>query len=170
MSTPGQAPPRSNYITPEGMRKLQGEVEFLWKEERPRVTRQVADAAALGDRSENAEYIYGKRRLREIDRRLHYLTRRIEDLVVIDEAPADPGRVFFGARVRLEDEDGEIVEYRLVGPDEVSVEAGTISIDSPVGRALLRRQEGDEVSVRLPAGATTYTILRIRYGASGASA
>jgi len=165
MSTADEAPPRSNLITPEGLRKLQGEVEFLWKRERPRVTRQVAEAAAQGDRSENAEYIYGKRRLREIDRRLHYLSRRIDDLVVIDQAPADPARVFFGAWVRLEDEEGEVVEYRVVGPDEVSVESGTISIDSPVGRALLRKQEGDEVTVRLPVGTTTYTILRIHYAA-----
>jgi transcription elongation factor GreB len=164
MSEQGDGQRRSNYITPEGFRKLQGEVEFLWKEERPRVTRQVADAAALGDRSENAEYIYGKRRLREIDRRLHYLTRRIDELTVISSAPADPERVFFGAWVRLEDEEGDTVEYRLVGADEVSVESGTISIDSPVGRALLRKREGDEVRVRLPAGTTTYTILRIRYG------
>jgi transcription elongation factor GreB len=170
MSEAGDRPRRSNYITPEGLRKLREEVEFLWKEERPRVTRQVADAAALGDRSENAEYVYGKRRLREIDRRLHYLTRRIDELTVIRGAPEDPARVFFGAWVRLEDEAGEIVEYRLVGADEVSVESGTISIDSPVGRALLRRREGDEVMVRLPAGTTTYTVLRIRYGPSGGDA
>jgi transcription elongation factor GreB len=167
MDEPKDEAQRSNYITPEGFRKLREEVEFLWKEERPRVTRQVADAAALGDRSENAEYIYGKRRLREIDRRLHYLTRRIDELVVIDAPPADPGRVFFGAWVRVEDEEGEVAEYRLVGPDEVSVEAGTISIDSPVGRALLRRREGDEVVVRRPAGTTTYVVLRIRYESRG---
>jgi transcription elongation factor GreB len=169
MSEERDAPQRSNYITPEGFRKLKGEVDFLWKEERPRVTRQVADAAALGDRSENAEYIYGKRRLREIDRRLHYLVRRIDQLTVIDGAPPDPERVYFGAWVRLEDEEGDCVEYRVVGADEVSVESGTISIDSPVGRALLRRREGDEVTVRLPAGTTTYTILRIRYRAAEGS-
>jgi len=166
MSTADEAPPRSNLITPEGLRKLQGEVEFLWKRERPRVTRQVAEAAAQGDRSENAEYIYGKRRLREIDRRLHYLSRRIDDLVVIDQAPADPARVFFGAWVRLEDEEGEVVEYRVVGPDEVSVESGTISIDSPVGRALLRKQEGDEVTVRRPKGELRCEVIAIRYEAA----
>jgi transcription elongation factor GreB len=156
-------PARSNYITPEGFQRLRDEVEYLWKEERPRVTRQVADAAALGDRSENAEYIYGKRRLREIDRRLHYLTRRIDELVVIGATPADPERVFFGAWVRLGDESGGVVEYRLVGPDEASVESGTISIDSPVGRAILRKQEGDEVIVRRPAGLARYTVLRVQY-------
>jgi transcription elongation factor GreB len=156
-------PTRSNYITPEGFQRLRDEVEYLWKQERPRVTRQVADAAALGDRSENAEYIYGKRRLREIDRRLHYLTRRIDELVVIGATPADPERVFFGAWVRLEDESGGVVEYRLVGADEASVESGTISIDSPVGRAILRKQEGDEVIVHRPAGITSYTVLRVQY-------
>ncbi len=162
---------RSSYITPEGARRLRDELGYLWKEERPRVTRQVADAAALGDRSENAEYIYGKRRLREIDRRLHYLSKRLEELTVVAPNPADAARVFFGAWVRLESEQGALLEYRVIGPDEADVERGSISMDSPLGRALLSRREGDEITVRRPAGLASYTILKIQYApfpASGA--
>lgn len=155
--------PRTAYITPEGEQKLRDEFNHLWTEERPRVTQQVADAAALGDRSENAEYIYGKKRLREIDGRLEFLTRRLDELVVVREPPADEGAIFFGAWVLLEDEDGEECVYRLVGPDEFDVAAGCISIDSPLGRALLGKREDDEVAVRRPRGDTSYTVLEIRY-------
>src|SRR5690349_9546172 len=126
-----------HYITPEGAKKLRAELEQLWTVERPRVTQEVADAAAQGDRSENAEYIYGKRRLREIDRRVRFLSKRLDDLVVVTEAPSDARRVFFGAWVTLEDEDGEEVTYRIVGPDESDVEKHWISMDAPVARALL---------------------------------
>jgi transcription elongation factor GreB len=156
-------PARSGYITAEGAKRLRDELDRLWKVERPAVTQQVADAAALGDRSENAEYIYGKRRLREIDRRVRFLTKRLDELTVVREAPSDPRRVFFGAWVTLEDEAGAEVEYRIVGPDEFDVDAGLISLDSPVARALLGKRDGDEVTVRRPKGDTTYTIVGVRY-------
>jgi len=142
---------------------MRDEFERLWKEERPRVTQQVADAAALGDRSENAEYIYGKKRLREIDGRLHFLGKRLDELFVVRDAPADDGKVYFGAWVTLEDESGEERVYRLVGPDEFDVEAGKLSIDSPLGRALLGKSEGDEVRVQRPRGAIECTIVEIQY-------
>src|SRR3954452_1995300 len=123
-------PPRpqlSRYITPEGAKKLRAELDQLWTIERPRVTQEVADAAAQGDRSENAEYIYGKRRLREIDRRVRFLSKRLDDVTIVSESPSDPKRVFFGAWVTLENEDGEEVTYRIVGPDESDMDKGWIS-------------------------------------------
>jgi transcription elongation factor GreB len=156
-------PPRSKYITPDGAKKMREELEQLWTVERPRVTQEVSDAAAQGDRSENAEYIYGKRRLREIDRRVRFLTKRLEEVVVVSEAPRDPDRVFFGAWVTLEDEEGEEVERRIVGADESDVKSGSISIDSPVARALVGKRAGDEVTVQVPRGEVVYTITRIRY-------
>ncbi|HKK01311.1 MAG TPA: transcription elongation factor GreB [Desulfuromonadales bacterium] len=163
MARPTNPVPRSNYITPEGAKSLRNELDFLWRSERPQVTQQVSDAAAMGDRSENAEYIYGKKRLREIDRRIRFLSKRLEALAVVSEPPGNPGKVYFGAWVRLEDEQGTESTYRLVGPDEISTEAGHISIDSPVGRALLGREEGDEVIVRRPAGAAAFTVLDVSY-------
>src|SRR5690348_13652814 len=161
-----QKPPvnaRKAYITPEGAKRLRAELDQLWTVERPRVTQEVADAAAQGDRSENAEYIYGKRRLREIDRRVRFLAKRLDELVVVTEAPGDASRVFFGAWVTLEDEDGEEVTYRIVGPDESDVDKGWISMDAPVARALLGKRDGDEVTVRRPKGDITYTITAVRY-------
>ncbi len=152
-----------SYITPEGAKRLRAELDQLWTVERPRVTQEVADAAAQGDRSENAEYIYGKRRLREIDRRVRFLSKRLDQLVVVAEAPKDPKRVFFGAWVTLEDDAGDEVTYRIVGPDEFDVDRGFISIDSPVARALLGKRDGDEVMVRRPKGDATYTIVGVRY-------
>jgi transcription elongation factor GreB len=152
-----------SYITPEGAKRLRAELEQLWTVERPRVTQEVADAAAQGDRSENAEYIYGKRRLREIDRRVRFLSKRLDALVVVAEAPKDPHRVFFGAWVTLEDDAGDEVTYRIVGPDEFDVDRGFISIDSPVARALLGKRDGDEVTVRRPKGDASYTIVGVRY-------
>ncbi len=157
------APRRSPYITPEGRRRLEAELDELWRVERPRVTREVTAAAAQGDRSENAEYIYGKKRLREIDRRVHFLRKRLDELQVVMSSAAQEGRVFFGAFVTLESEEGEEIEYRIVGPDESDVGAGHISIDSPVARALLRKEEGDEVVVVRPAGRARFTVLRVRY-------
>src|SRR4029077_17299483 len=150
------APAGSKYITPEGARHLHLELERLWREERPRVTQSVAAAAAQGDRSENAEYTYGKRRLREIDRRVRFLRRRLEGMVVVDQPPADPGRVFFGAWVGVEAEGGGCARYRIVGPDEFDMAPGYISMDSPLGRALLRRRTDEEVTVETPAGPRVY--------------
>jgi len=153
----------SDLITPEGLRKLEAEVDVLWKEERPRIAKGVADAAAEGDRSENAEYIYGKRRLAEIDRRLTHLADRLEKVAVVEPRPEQAGRVFFGAWVRLEDEDGEEKVYRVVGPDETEVESGRISIDSPMGKALIGREVDDDVVVRRPKGDATFSVLEIAY-------
>ena len=157
------APPSSKYITPQGAERLRLELDTLWRVERPQVTRAVAEAAAQGDRSENAEYIYGKRRLREIDQRVRFLRKRLDGMVVVDQPPADPRRVFFGAWVTLEAEDGESARYRIVGPDEIDREPGFISMDSPLGRALLGRRLDEELRVALPGGARRYVIVEISY-------
>jgi transcription elongation factor GreB len=156
-------PKSSAYITPDGAKRLRDELEQLWRVQRPRVTQAVSEAAAQGDRSENAEYIYGKKQLREIDRRIRFLRKRLDELVIVDRAPADTARVYFGAWVRLEDEDGAVVEYRIVGPDEFDLERGLISMDSPLARALLKKTVDEEVAVDLPRGRTVYTVLEIRY-------
>ena len=160
-----RAPPpaASKYVTPAGARRLREELEQLWREERPRVTQAVAAAAAQGDRSENAEYIYGKRRLREIDRRVRFLRRRLEGMVIVDQPPADSQRVFFGAWVLLEAEDGTRSRYRIVGPDEFDMAPGYISMDSPLGKALLRRRIDEEVSVETPGGSRLYVVVAIEY-------
>ena len=155
--------PRSNYITPEGVKVLRDELDYLWRVERPRVTQAVSEAAAQGDRSENADYIYGKRRLREIDRRVRHLTTRLDSLTVVTEPPTHPGRIFFGAWARLESDAGEEFTYRIVGPDEFDVSRGFISMDSPMGRALMGKREGDDVVVQRPAGKAVFTILAVRY-------
>ena len=159
-----QAPPAgSKYVTPAGARRLREELERLWRDERPRVTQAVAAAAAQGDRSENAEYTYGKRRLREIDRRVRFLRQRLDGMVIVDQAPADARRVFFGAWVELEAEDGARTRYRIVGPDEFDMVPGYISMDSPLGRALLRRALDEEVMVEAPGGPRSYFIVAIEY-------
>jgi transcription elongation factor GreB len=157
------APAGSKYITPEGHRRLREELDELWRRERPRVTQAVAAAAAQGDRSENAEYIYGKRRLREIDQRVRHLRRRLEGMVVVDQPAADRQRVFFGAWVSLESEDGVRVRYRVVGPDEFDMAPGYISMDSPLGRVLLSKRLDDEVTVEAPGGTRVYLIVSIEY-------
>ena len=154
---------KSNYITRHGWNALDQELKFLWKEERPRVTQAVSDAAALGDRSENAEYIYGKRRLREIDRRVRFLTKRLEVLQIVDYHPKQEQKVFFGAWVELEEENGEIKQYRLVGSDEFDPVKNWISIDSPVARALIGKEVDDEVKVETPSGRVTLYINQIWY-------
>jgi transcription elongation factor GreB len=155
---------KSNYITPEGFERLRAEYEHLWRVERPKVTEAVSVAAALGDRSENADYIYGKKRLREIDRRVHFLSKRLDELKVVEPDPVQQaGRVYFGAWVTLEEESGAQVRYRVVGPDESDPAAGHISMDSPLGRSLLGREEDDEVVVARPRGRTTYVVLDISY-------
>ena len=131
--------------------------------ERPPLPQEVAPAPEQRDRSENAEYIYGKRRLREIDRRVRFLSKRLDEVVIVTEPPTDPSRAFFGAYVTLEDEDGEEVTYRIVGPDESNVETGWISMEAPVAKALFGKREGDEVLVRRPKGDITYTIAGVRY-------
>ena len=132
----------SPYITRAGYDALQAELAELWKRTRPAVVQKVAEAAALGDRSENAEYIYGKRQLHEVDRRIRYLSRRLDALTVVERLPADRTRVYFGAWVRVENAAGEKRRYRLVGTDEADASAGRISVDSPLGRALLNKQAG----------------------------
>jgi transcription elongation factor GreB len=161
-------PPRprsSPYITPEGFQQLTAELKKLWKEERPQVTRKVAEAAAMGDRSENAEYIYGKRQLREIDARVRFLSKRLDELQVVDRLPPDTSRVFFGAWVTLEDDAGARVRYRLVGPDEFDRAADYISIDAPMARALLKKQVDDEIRLQPDNGPRDYRIVEILYTA-----
>jgi transcription elongation factor GreB len=158
---PGAA--KAAYITPAGHARLTQELAHLWHTERPRVTHEVAVAAAQGDRSENAEYIYGKKRLREIDRRIRWLAKRLDVLTVVVPAPQQRGRVFFGAWVEIEDDDGDLSRYRIVGPDETDADAGHISVDSPLARALLGKSIDDVVTVRRPKGAAEVTIRSITY-------
>ena len=154
-----------NYITPEGAKRLAHELDQLLRRERPKVVEEVASAAADGDRSENAPYIYGKKRLREIDRRIQFLTKRLEAAQVVTHPAGEGDRVFFGAWVTIEDEHGQTREYRIVGEDEGSPDEGKISWRSPLGRSLLKRRIGDVVTVRRPAGETELTIMGIRYEA-----
>ena len=156
-------PKGSAYITPEGAARLREELDYLWRVKRPQVTQAVSEAAAQGDRSENAEYIYGKKQLREIDWRIRFLQKRLDALVIVDRAPTDISRIYFGAWVRLETDRGETVEYRIVGPDEFDIDKGLISIDSPLARALLKKTTDDEVTLALPRGRTLYTVLEVRY-------
>jgi len=160
--------PGSQYITPEGARRLRDELDALWLEERPRVTIAVSEAAAQGDRSENAEYTYGKKRLHEIDRRVRFLRKRLDGMTIVDPAAAasrrDPERVYFGAWVQLERSDGQVRWYRIVGPDEFDMADDYVSMDSPLGRSLFGRNLDDEVSVTLPGGIDTVTIVAIHYG------
>lgn len=155
--------PGSQYITTEGAKRLQDELDELWKRERPRVTQAVAEAAAQGDRSENAEYTYGKRRLREIDSRVRFLRKRLDGMVVVNNPPSDMRRVFFGAWVTLESEDGSELVHRIVGPDEFDMAPAYISMDSPLGRALMRKALDDEVTVELPGGTRKLLIVQISY-------
>ena len=151
--------PRSTpIITREGLQRLKSELDELWHHRRPEVVKALADAAAEGDRSENAEYIYRKKQLGEIDRRIRYLGKRIPALRVAGDNPARRDAVFFGATVTLLDEAGESVRYRIVGADEIDSRGGTISIDAPLARALLGRKPGDEISVELPRGRVSYEI------------
>lgn len=159
-------PPGSKYITPEGARRLRAELDDLWRVQRPQVTRAVSEAAAQGDRSENAEYIYGKKQLREIDRRVRFLRKRLDGIVVVDRPPDDPGRIFFGAWVQLVDDEGAERELRIVGPDEIDPARGYVSMDSPLARALMGRRRDDEVGIDTPTGARTWTVIGIRYTAA----
>ena len=157
-------PPKSApYVTPAGFERLQEELRVLWKVERPEITRRVAEAAALGDRSENADYIYGKRRLGEIDRRVRYLSKRLDEVQIVDRLPDDTNRIFFGATIDIEREDGESLRYRIVGADEFDRQDHYISVDSPLAQQLLGKRKGDLISLSLDGQTTRYTIVAINY-------
>jgi transcription elongation factor GreB len=164
-SRPGPPrPPRPpRYITPEGFRRLAAEHEHIWTALRPKIVAEVEAAAALGDRSENAEYIYGKRRLRELDRRLRFLSERMDELTVVEPRPHPSGRAYFGAWVVVEDEEGEERRYRLVGPDEADAPAALISVEAPLGRALLGKKGGDTVRVERPAGTLELSVVSVTW-------
>ena len=153
----------SKFITRAGAERLRHELDQLWRVKRPQVTQAVSAAAAMGDRSENAEYIYGKRQLREIDRRVRFLRLRLDGMVVVDAPPSDRSRIFFGAWVGLEDEDGRQFEYRIVGPDEFDAAPAYISMDSPLARALMRKTLDDEVVVDVPGGTKRYYVTAVKY-------
>lgn len=154
----------SPYITAAGYAALEAELEQLWKRRRD-VVKHLAAAAAEGDRSENAEYIYRKKELAAIDRRIRYLQRRMPKLTVVTDAPADTSRIFFGAQVELEDAAGRRVHYRIVGPDEIDAGKGWISVDAPMARALMKRAVDDEISVRAGAGEKRYVVIDVAYPA-----
>ncbi len=151
------------YITREGAKRLQEELSTLRAKIRPKIVTEVADAAAQGDRSENAEYIYGKKKLREIDRRIHWLTKRLESVTVVEARSESPSVVYFGAYVDVEDDEGSRATYRIVGEDEINLDRGHVSWCSPVGRSLLKRRVGDTVVLTRPRGPAKLTILAIRY-------
>lgn len=154
-------------ITPDGHARLKSELDDLWRVRRPEVVRALSAAAAEGDRSENAEYTYRKKQLGEIDRRVRYLSKRLESLRVVDTAPSDPDAIFFGAHVELEDTDsGELARYRIVGPDETDAKAGWISIDSPLARAMLRKRVDDAFEAQLPAGPVRFAVVAVDYRAA----
>ena len=155
--------PGAKYITAEGEKVLKAELHNLWKVERPQVTQSVSDAAALGDRSENAEYIYGKKRLREIDRRVRYLSKRLDEVTVVNSIPPNTNKIFFGAFVTLENEEGLLNTYRLVGPDEIDPKRGYISVDSPMGKALIGKEIDAEISIQTPTGEATHIVSAIEY-------
>ena len=155
-------PPSAKYITPEGAARLKRELDELWRVKRPAVTRAVSEAAAQGDRSENAEYIYGKKQLAEIDRRVRYLRKRLESIRVVNQLPSDTSKVFFGAWFELTSDDGKRA-YRLVGPDEIDDAPEYISVDSPLGRAVLGKGLGAEIVVGTPEGERQYELTEIRY-------
>jgi transcription elongation factor GreB len=154
---------KTNLVTRPGWQKLDQELKFLWKVKRPQVTQAVTEAAALGDRSENAEYKEGKRELRSIDRRVRFLVKRLEDLQIIDYSPQQDGKIFFGAYVELENEQGDVVQYRIVGPDEIDTTNNHITIDSPMARALISKQVDDDVQVKTPSGIKEWYINKIQY-------
>src|SRR6188474_3055709 len=151
-----------SYLTPEGAKKLATELNRLLNVDRSKVVKEVAEAAAQGDRSENAEYIYGKKKLREIDRRIRFITKRLDSAVVVKQESAH-AEVRFGATVEVEDENGKQSRYLVVGPDEAAPAEGRISFQSPLGRALMKRKVGDVVSVVRPAGEIEIEIKAISY-------
>ena len=156
-------PRGSKFITQSGWQVLKDELDHLWKVLRPQVTQAVSEAAAQGDRSENAEYIYGKKQLREIDSRVRFLRQRLEGMVVVTKKPSDQQRIYFGAWVTLEEQNGNEISYRIVGPDEFDATQGLISMDSPLARALFKKAVDDEVSIEVPGGRRTYVVVSISY-------
>jgi transcription elongation factor GreB len=154
---------KSNLITSAGYKKLQEELNYLWRDKRPKITAIVSWAASLGDRSENGDYTFNKRVLREIDRRVRYLRKRLEDLKVIDYSPQQDGKVFFGATVEIENEAGEIISFKIVGPDEIYNTKDFISIDSPMARAMIKKEVDDEFFVQTPTGKKEWAINKIYY-------
>lgn len=154
---------KNNYITPRGHKKLVDELEQLLRVERPEVTKLVQWAASNGDRSENADYLYGKKRLREIDRRVRFLSQRLDAAVVVDPVSITSKKVQFGATLQVSDDDGNLKTYSIVGVDEVNTAKGHISWQSPIGKALIGKDEGDEVLVKIPAGEVTLEIVKIIY-------
>jgi len=155
-------------VTPEGHARLKAELDELWRVRRPDVVKALAAAAAEGDRSENAEYTYRKKQLGEIDRRVRYLSKRLQNLRVVDAPPSDRGAVFFGATIEIEDiASGDTARYRIVGPDETDARLGWISIDSPLARAMLKKRVDDEFEAALPAGTARFVILDVAYPAGG---
>ncbi|MGJ4729248.1 transcription elongation factor GreB [Luteimonas sp. SDU101] len=157
--------PGTALVTAEGHARLKAELDELWRLRRPEVVKALAAAAAEGDRSENAEYTYRKKQLGEIDRRVRYLSKRLEVLRVVDAAPSDLQAVFFGAHVEVENVDsGDTARYRIVGPDETDAKQGWISIDSPLARAMLKKRVDDEFEAQLPAGSARLAIVDVRYG------
>ena len=159
-------PQGSQYSTPAGAERMRAELDVLWRVERPQVTQAVSEAAAQGDRSENAEYTYGKKRLREIDRRVRFLRKRLDGLVIVDAPPTNRSRVYFGAWIDLEDSAGALHTYRIVGPDEFDMDPCFISMDAPLARALLGKELDDEIEVPI-AGRPRYTIVDVRYTEPG---
>jgi len=155
----------SPYITVEGMAALEQELDYLWNKRRPLVVKALSTAAAEGDRSENAEYIYRKKELGEIDRRVRFLSKRVDEVKVVSDTPKKTDQIFFGAWVELEDEAGVMIQYRIVGPDEFDSEKGFISMDSPVAKALMKKLEGDDVVIKTPGGVISYYINRVQYRA-----
>jgi len=159
-------PPRersSPYITPAGHARLTAELKDLWKIQRPALTARIQAAAANGDRSENGDYIYGRKALREMDSRIRYLSIRLDEVEIIDRPPRDASKIYFGATVSLEDEHGNTSHYRLVGADEIDTALRWISIDSPLARALIGKQVDDEVTIQAPAGEQTWWVTGIGF-------
>ncbi|SQH74715.1 transcription elongation factor [Shewanella benthica] len=152
-------------ITRKGWQALDKELKYLWKEYRPQITKKVQEAAAQGDRSENADYTYNKRLLRQIDGRVRYLVKRVEELKIVDYSPQQEGKVFFGAWIELENEAGDVVQYRIVGKDELDTKLGYITIDSPMARALIGKQVDDDIVVQTPSGAKEWYVNKIQYKA-----
>ncbi|EWH10071.1 transcription elongation factor GreB [Catenovulum agarivorans DS-2] len=154
---------RTQLITRQGYEKLQAELDHLWRVERPETTKKVTWAASLGDRSENADYQYNKKKLREIDRRVRYLRKCLDNLKIVDYSPQQEGKVFFGAWVEVENDDGQTLKFRIVGYDEIFGRKDYISIDAPMARALLKKQVDDEAVVKTEAGEVTWYINSIEY-------